>query len=190
VCGPVRVVNTMDPIATLREEAAAKIAAAVSLADLEAVNIQYLGRKGGSIGELMRLIPTLSPEEKPTFGQRVNALKNEVSDLLENRRAALQAEEITRKLREEAVDVTRPGRVPAIGRRHPLTQTFEQVSDILVGLGFRQVDGPEVEDYEYNFAALNFQEEHPALDEQASFYVTENLLLRTQTTALQGRCRR
>jgi phenylalanyl-tRNA synthetase alpha chain len=177
----------MDPIATLREEAAAKITAAGSLADLEAVNIQYLGRKGGSIGELMRLIPTLSPEEKPTFGQRVNVLKNEVSELLESRRAALQAEEIARKLREEAVDVTRPGRVPAVGRRHPLTQTFEQVSDIMVGLGFRQVEGPEVESFDYNFAALNFHEEHPALDEQASFYVTENLLLRTQTTALQGR---
>lgn len=178
---------SMDPIAILREEAAAKISAVGTLADLETVNIQYLGRKGGSIGELMRLIPTLSPEEKPTFGQRVNALKNEVSELLEIRRSALAAEDTARKLRDEAVDVTRPGRVPAIGRRHPLTQTFEQVSDILVGLGFRQVDGPEVEDYAYNFAALNFQEEHPALDEQASFYVTENLLLRTQTTALQGR---
>jgi phenylalanyl-tRNA synthetase alpha chain len=177
----------MDPIATLREEAAAKITAAGSLADLEAVNIQYLGRKGGSIGELMRLIPTLSPEEKPTFGQRVNSLKNEVGELLESRRAALAAEDTAKKLREEAVDVTRPGRVPVVGRRHPLTQTFEQVSDILVGLGFRQVEGPEVEAYDYNFAALNFQEEHPALDEQASFYVTENLLLRTQTTALQGR---
>src|ERR1043165_9745970 len=130
----------MDPIATLRDEAAAKIASADNLTDLEAVNIQYLGRKGGSIGELMRLIPTLPPEEKPTFGQRVNSLKNEVSELLETRRAALAAEDTAKKLRAEAVDVTRPGRVPAVGRRHPLTQTFEQVSDILVGLGFRQVE--------------------------------------------------
>ncbi len=176
----------MDQLSTLREEAATRITAAGSLPELEAVDVEYLGRKG-SISSLMRIIPTLAPEERPAFGQRVNAVKNELSALLAERRAALYAQETERKLRAEAVDVTRPGRTPAVGRRHPLTQTFEKVSDIMVGLGFQQVDGPEVEDYAYNFAALNFQEEHPALDEQASFYVTENLLLRTQTTALQGR---
>lgn len=177
----------MDQIQTLRSEAAAKIQAAGSLPELDAIDTEYLGRKGGSVSNLMRLIPTLSAEERPTFGQRVNVLKSELSDLLSARRAELQGAETQRRLLAEAVDVTRPGRAPALGRRHPLTQTFERVSDILTGLGFQQVDGPEVEEYQYNFAALNFQEEHPALDEQASFYVTENLLLRTQTTALQGR---
>lgn len=176
----------MDQLSTLREEAATRISAAESLPELEAVDVEYLGRKG-SISSLMRVIPTLAPEERPAFGQRVNAVKNELSALLTERRAVLYARETERKLLAEAVDVTRPGRAPSVGRRHPLTQTFEKVSDIMVGLGFQQVDGPEVEDYAYNFAALNFQEEHPALDEQASFYVTENLLLRTQTTALQGR---
>jgi len=176
----------MDELETLRAEAAGRFRAAATLADLEAADIDYLGRKGQVAG-LMRLIPTLSAEEKPRFGQRVNALKNELSELLEGRRTELQHGETARKLLEESVDVTRPGRAPAVGRKHPLTLTFEQVADILVGLGFRQVEGPEVEDYEYNFAALNFQEEHPALDEQASFYVTERLLMRTQTTALQGR---
>jgi phenylalanyl-tRNA synthetase alpha chain len=135
----------------------------------------------------MRRLGSLPAEERPAFGQRVNAIKNELTAVLEARRAELLAQETGRKLLLEAVDVTRPGRAPAVGRRHPLTQTFERVADIMVGLGFQQVDGPEVEHYQYNFAALNFQEEHPALDEQASFYVTENLLLRTQTTALQGR---
>jgi phenylalanyl-tRNA synthetase alpha chain len=177
----------MDQLAELKQEAASRAQAAPALQDLDAVEVEYLGRKGGKISELMRIIPTLPQEERPGFGQRVNAAKNELTVLIEARRRELQSADIQRKLLEEAVDVSRPGRVPAVGRRHPLTLTFERVSDIMTGLGFQQVDGPEVEDYAYNFAALNFQEEHPALDEQASFYVTENLLLRTQTTALQGR---
>lgn len=176
----------MDQLTTLRDEAAARISAAGSLQELETVDVEYLGRKG-SISNLMRVIPTLPAEERPGFGQRVNAVKNELTAILGERRAVLYAAETDRKLLAEAVDVTRAGRVPSTGRRHPLTRTFEQVSDIMVGLGFQQVEGPEVEAYDYNFAALNFQEEHPALDEQASFYVTEKLLLRTQTTALQGR---
>jgi phenylalanyl-tRNA synthetase alpha chain len=177
----------MDDLAALREEAGDQIRGAATLADLERLDVEYLGRKGGRVSGLMRFIPTLPAEERPAFGQRVNVVKNELAELIEARRADLQAAETERKLLEEAVDVTRPGRVPAVGRRHPLTLTFERVADIMTGLGFRQVDGPEVEEYAYNFAALNFQEEHPALDEQASFYVTEKLLLRTQTTALQGR---
>ena len=177
----------MDQLETLHQEAAARLRAAASLADLEAVDVEYLGRKSGKISGLMRTVGTLPPEERPQFGQRVNAVKDALTALMDERRAALQSADTERRLREEAIDVTRPGRVPAVGRRHPLTQTFERVADLLVGLGFQQVDGPEVEDYAYNFAALNFQEEHPALDEQASFYVTESLLLRTQTTALQGR---
>lgn len=177
----------MDDLSTLQAEAASRILAAESLADLEALDVEYLGRKGGKVSNLMRQLGSLPADERPAFGQRVNAVKNELTTALEARRAELQSRETDRKLQLEAVDVTRPGRVPAVGRRHPLTQTFERVADIMVGLGFQQVDGPEVEDYQFNFAALNFQEEHPALDEQASFYVTENLLLRTQTTALQGR---
>jgi phenylalanyl-tRNA synthetase alpha chain len=176
----------MDELESLKQEAAERIRAAGALAELETVDVEYLGRKG-SISGLMRVIPTLPPEERPGYGQRVNAVKNDLTALIQERRAGLQAGETQRKLLQEAVDVTRPGRVPSVGRRHPLTATFEQVSDIMVGLGFRQVEGPEVEEYQNNFAALNFQEEHPALDEQASFYVTEELLLRTQTTALQAR---
>jgi phenylalanyl-tRNA synthetase alpha chain len=176
----------MNELETLQAEATTSICGAATLPELETVEVEYLGRKGKVAG-LMKLIPTLSAEEKPLFGQKVNALKNALTEVLTARREELQSAETDRKLREEAVDVTRPGRVPAVGRQHPLTRTFERVADIMVGLGFQQVDGPEVEDYAYNFAALNFQEEHPALDEQASFYVTESLLLRTHTTGMQGR---
>jgi phenylalanyl-tRNA synthetase alpha chain len=177
----------MDELTPLQEQAAARIGAAGSLPELEAIEVEYLGRKSGSISGLMRQVGKLPPEERPAFGQRVNQARDALTALLQERRQALQAGEGERRLREEAVDVTRPGRTPALGRRHPLTRTFERVADIMTGLGFQQVDGPEVEDYAFNFAALNFQPEHPALDEQDSFYVTESLLLRTQTTALQGR---
>jgi len=177
----------MDELTPLLQEAAARIEAAASPAEIEAVEVEFLGRKGGRVSGLLRGLGALPPEERPAFGQRVNALKEELTARLQSRRAALEAAASEGRLRAEAVDVTRPGRVPALGSRHPLTRTFEQVADIMVGLGFRQVEGPEVESYAHNFGALNFQEDHPALDEQASFYVADHLLLRTQTTALQGR---
>lgn len=170
----------------LRAEAEGKIASAGSLGDLEALETEYLGRKG-ELTSLMRSIGTLSPSERPAFGQRINALKVTLTEALTARREALAAGEGSRRLQAEALDVSLPGRVPATGRRHPLSVTFERITDVMVGLGFEMVDGPEVEHYQYNFAALNYPEEHPAMDEQMSFYVTEDLLLRTQTTALQGR---
>ena len=175
-----------DELARLQVEAGARIDAAASLGDLEALEIEYLGSKG-RVTTLLRSIGSLPAEERPRFGQRVNAAKAELNERIERRRGELAAQEMERRLRAETVDITLPGRAPAVGRRHPLTTTFDRVSEIMVGLGFRMVDGPEVEEYEYNYAALNFPEEHPAMDEQASFYVAEKLLLRTQTTALQGR---
>lgn len=177
----------MDEITPLLEEAARRIAGATELSELDALDVEFLGRKGGRVTGLMRALPSLPPEERPAYGQRVNSLKEDLTARLAARRAALLDRETTARLQAEAVDVTRPGRAPALGHRHPLTRTFEEVADIMVGLGFQQVEGPEVESYDFNFAALNFQDDHPALDEQASFYVTERLLLRTQTTALQGR---
>ncbi len=177
----------MSDLEQLTFEASARIAGATALAELAEIDTEYLGRKAGKISLLMRALGTLPAEERPAFGQRVNAAKDELTAALKSRTEALQSAETDRRLLEEAVDVTRPGRVPSLGRRHPLTLTFERVADILVGLGYQQVEGPEVEEFAYNFAALNFHEEHPALDEQASFFVTDRRLLRTQTTALQGR---
>jgi phenylalanyl-tRNA synthetase alpha chain len=175
-----------DELARLHVEASTRIGAAATMGDLEALETEYLGRKG-SITTLMRSIGSLPTEDRPRFGQRVNTAKAELNERIERRRGELAAAEMEQRLRAEAIDITLPGRAPAVGRRHPLTTTFDRVSEIMVGLGFRMVDGPEVEEYEYNYALLNFPEEHPAMDEQASFYVAEKLLLRTQTTALQGR---
>jgi phenylalanyl-tRNA synthetase alpha chain len=171
---------------TTRQEAEARIAAARSLAELESVRTELLGTKG-QVTLLLRQIGSLAPEERRAFGQGVNALKSTLEELLNERRQALAGSEVERRLREEAIDISLPGRAPQVGRPNTLVTTFDRVAEVMVGLGFEMVDGPEVEEYQYNFAALNYPEEHPALDEQMSFYITEELLLRTQTTALQGR---
>jgi phenylalanyl-tRNA synthetase alpha chain len=176
-----------DELSGLTAEATSRLNAAASVQELEELETEYLGRQRGRLSGLLRGIGSLPPEERAGFGQRVNAAKDELTELIQRRRAELAASETDRRLQAEAIDVTLPGRAPAVGRRHPLTLTFDRVSEILVGLGFRMVDGPEVEHYDYNFAMLNFPEEHPAMDEQNSFQVAEKLVLRTQTTALQGR---
>lgn len=159
---------------------------AASLADLEASETRWLGRKSPVTG-LMRQIGALSAEERPAFGQSINVLKAALQEAVDARRAMLSAGEGDRALREEAIDITRPGRVPSVGRRHSFTATLDRVTEIMVGVGFEMVDSPEVEEYACNFAALNYPPEHPAMDEQMSFYVTDDLLLRTQTTAFQQR---
>lgn len=175
-----------DNLESLRTEVEAAIAAAASLDELQAVEARFVGRSG-SVTALMKTIGTLPPEQRPAFGQRVNRLRDELAGLMAERRAALEESEVQRRRGSETIDITLPGRVPAVGRRHPLTRTFERVSRLMVGLGYEQVDGPELEEYEYNFQALNFPQEHPALDEHMSLYVTDDLLLRTHTTATQGR---
>jgi len=176
----------MDELDQLRESGAQALARAGSLTELEQAANDFLGRKGRVAG-LMRLIPGIAASERPAFGQRVNELKRSLQAVVDDRRAELAAAELDRKLADERVDVTRPGRTPAAGRPHPITVTLEQAADLMRSFGFRQTENPEVEEYRFNFAALNFAEEHPALDEQASFYIDDRLLLRTHTTGFQGR---
>jgi phenylalanyl-tRNA synthetase alpha chain len=176
-----------DDLSQIQAEAAAAVAGAEDLAALREVEARFLGREHGRLAGLMRGIGGLPREERPAFGQRVNQAKAELAEQLAARRAALEVGEGERQLRSERIDVTLPGRALPAGRPHPLAATFDQVTRLMVGLGYQQVDGPEVEEYQFNFAALNFPPDHPALDEQMSFYVAEDLLLRTHTTALQGR---
>lgn len=176
----------MDELSQLQASAAAEIEAAATLQALQQVEITYLGRKG-SVARLMQRLPQLDVEERRTFGQSVNALKQFLQRSVEQRTSELAALELDTQLESERIDVTRPGRTPAPGSRHPVSETLEQVADIMRSLGFRQTDNPEVEEYRFNFEALNFAEEHPALDEQASFFLEDSRLLRTHTTAFQGR---
>jgi phenylalanyl-tRNA synthetase alpha chain len=170
----------------LTQEAEALVQAATGTADLDVIETRYLGRKG-SLNEQRRTIGTLPAEERPAFGARINEAVTALTACIEARRAELEAAELDARLASETLDVTLPGRPLPAGRLHPLTQTAQRVKQVLSGMGFEFVDGPELEDYRYNFDALNYPEDHPAMDEQNSFFVTDTRLLRTQTTALQGR---
>jgi phenylalanyl-tRNA synthetase alpha chain len=175
-----------DPISRLVEEARAAIEAAPNLAQLEQVETRYLGRNKG-LNELRRSIGTLPKEQRPLFGARINEAVETLTALIRERRAALTEQELQQRLSREILDVTLPGRALPTGRLHPLTQTAELIRETLIGMGYEFVEGPELEDYHYNFAVLNYPEDHPAMDEQNSFFITETKLLRTQTTAIQGR---
>jgi phenylalanyl-tRNA synthetase alpha chain len=179
----------LDELSQLVETAEREIAAAATTADLAQIETRYLGGKG-SVQAQLRSVGSLPKEERPAFGARVNAAKQSISARIESRRAELGEAETAARLEAERIDVTLPGRPFPTGGRHPLTQTMRRVKEVLIGLGFEAVEGPELEDYAFNFAALNYPEDHPAFDEQMTFYVDDTHLLRTQTTALQGRVMR
>lgn len=155
-------------------------------ADLEALRIRFLGKKG-ELTAVLRGMGSLSPEERPEVG----ALANEVRAYIEGEITKLKAEHELRvkenKLREERLDVTMPARLPSVGERHPLAKTQRDMEDIFLGMGFTIVDGPEVELDYYNFQALNMPEGHPARDTQDTFYITDKILLRSQTSGVQIR---
>lgn len=176
----------MDDIAKLMDAASRDLDNAATTRDVALVESRYLGGKG-TLQALLKTISTLPREERPAFGGRVNAAKAKLLEMVAARRATVGQDESARRLQQEALDVTLPGQPFPLGRLHPLTATARRIKWALVGLGFEFVEGPELEDYAHNFAALNYPEEHPAFDEQMTFYVDDRRLLRTQTTALQGR---
>ncbi|UCH33994.1 MAG: phenylalanine--tRNA ligase subunit alpha [Armatimonadota bacterium] len=178
--------ETRDRIRRLHEEAVSRIVDATSSAELEQVRVDYLGRKGALTG-ILRGLADLPPADRPGLGKMANEVQERLRAALDERAAEIAEEERQARLAAEALDVTLPGRHQRIGHRHPLTQVFEEMKSIFVGMGFEVVDGPEVEYYRYNFEALNYPEEHPAMDEQDSFYVADGILLRTQTSPMQIR---
>ena len=175
-----------DELLGIRDTALAKVSVASSSADLDALETDYLGRKGELTLQL-RKIGSLAPEERKDFGQAVNDVKNELAGAIESRRVELSSQESKLALAAEAIDVTMPGRFYQTGRSHILIETFNKIKNIFIGLGYEMFEAPEVEEYAYNFQALNYPEEHPAMDEQMSFYITDDVLLRTHTTAYQHR---
>ena len=155
---------------------------AASLEECEALRVAFLGRKG-KITELFQLLPQLPPEARPEAGKLINALKDRFQSELERRLAALKAHEIERKLQEEALDITLPGRPVALGRLHPSTQILREIYKIFSSMGFQVFESPEIETDEYNFQLLNMPPDHPARDMWSTFYLAEpGLLLRTHTS--------
>jgi phenylalanyl-tRNA synthetase alpha chain len=176
----------MGDIQQLLAQAQAEIAGCNSTAELDAVELRYLGKKG-ALSALLRQIGSLPPDQRPTFGQAVNRARQQIEQWLEARRSTLERAELEQRLQAERLDITLPGTPVRPARLHPLTLTMRRVKAALVGLGFEFVEGPELEHFRYNFGALNYPEDHPAMDEQNSFHVGDGWLMRTQTTAIQGR---
>lgn len=171
-----------EKLERLRLEAKRKIDEATNEKKLEAVRVEFLGRRQGKITQILRNITDLSPQDRPLVGELVNQIKRAVQEDLKRRE-----KEISREEEEEWVDITLPGKKPLLGRLHPITQTLEEIKRIFIGLGFQVVRGPEVETEYYNFEALNMPRYHPARDEQDSFYLDDTHLLRTQTSPVQIR---
>ncbi|MBX3119769.1 MAG: phenylalanine--tRNA ligase subunit alpha [Fimbriimonadaceae bacterium] len=176
----------MQSIESLEKEAASAIEAATTTSELRDAEIKYLGKSGLLTG-LMRNIGQLPPEEKPLFGKKVNEAKARLEEILEGRMSALKRAEQSQAFESERIDITMPSRKANGGMEHILRRTEERIREVFVGLGFECYDGPELEEFRYNFDALNYPPDHPAMDEQDTFYVTDRKVLRTQCTAIQGR---
>ncbi len=155
-------------------------------ADLEALRIKYLGKKG-ELTAVLRGMGALTPEERPVIGQLANEVRADIETKLEARRESAKAEALNKKLASEKIDVTVPGRKTPVGKMHPLSLVQRQLEEIFMGLGYEIAEGPEVEYDYYNFQALNIPEDHPARDTQDTFYITNNILLRSQTSPVQAR---
>lgn len=170
----------------LRESAVVELTKADSPEMLNDLRVKYLGKKG-SLTSILRGMGALSAEERPRIGQIVNQIRAELEGLIEAKGAELKEAELTKRLASERIDVTLPGRQPSEGHRHPLTLTLERIKEIFMQLGFTVAEGPEVEQDYYNFELLNLPKDHPARDMQDSFYITEEILLRTHTSPIQAR---
>ena len=178
-----------EELATLREEALARLGEIADTGALEAWRVEYLGRRG-KLTQVLRGIGRLPPEERPAVGRLANALKEELEAALATRQARLEAEAVNRALLEERLDVTLPGRPPEVGHLHLSTQTLRKMYAIFAEMGFQIVEGPEVETDEYNFQLLNMPPHHPARDMWSTFYIDETRLLRTHTSPGQIRVMR
>lgn len=177
----------MNDVEAAKAAALAEVAAAASTAELKEAQSRALG-KSGTIPAFMRQMGSLKdPEAKKALGAAVNAAKNEVEQAIEAKMANLKRQELERRFEAERIDPTMPGTPPRMGLEHVLQQTANKIKRVLGGLGFEYQEGPEVELAKYNFSALNYPPDHPAMDDQDTFYIDDDTVLKTQGTALQGR---
>ena len=153
-------------------------------ADLSEIRVKYLGKKG-ELTAVLRSMGSLSPEERPAFGQCANEVRAQIEAEIERRQTEMKSAMRDRALRAEKLDVTVPGEDVPFGHIHPLSRVQHEIEDIFIGMGYSIAEGPEVELDYYNFQALNIPPEHPARDTQDTFYITDNVLLRSQTSPVQ-----
>lgn len=170
----------------IKETVEGLLASAESLESLEEIRIKYLGKKG-ELTAVLKGMGKLSAEERPVIGALANEIRDFLGNEIDAKKDELEKAQLAEKLKEEVIDVTMPGKTQELGKLHPLTKVMNELKDIFIGLGFEIADGPEVEYDYYNFEALNIPKNHPARDTQDTFYIEDNIVLRTQTSPMQVR---
>jgi phenylalanyl-tRNA synthetase alpha chain len=175
-----------EKIRNIQQKAIEQLRSVTDLRDLDAIRVKYLGKKG-ALTEILRGMKDIAPEDRPNVGKLVNQVKEIINTEMENISKQLKAKEREASIAAEFIDITLPGRRPIMGKKHPLTQIVNDTIRIFRGMGFQVADGPEIEIDYYNFDALNMPEHHPARDDRDSMYITDGVLLRTETSAVQIR---
>ena len=175
-----------DEIEKIKVESTEELKKIQDLKELETFKVKYLGKKG-SLTTILRGMKDLSAEERPVIGSLVNQVRDLLENLISEKEKELQRKELERRLQTENIDVTEPGKRVKLGSIHPITQIINEVEDIFLGMGYEIADGPEVEKTIYNFDKLNTPADHPARDVQDTFYITDDIVLRSQTSPVQAR---
>ncbi len=175
-----------EQIAKIKENSIKEIEECKNQKDLNELKVKYVGKKG-ELTTVLRGMGALSPEERPVIGSLVNEVRDELNKLFENKEAEFKKEELQKKLLTENIDVTEPSKKIELGSLHPITQVIKEVEDVFLGMGYQIADGPEVEQAVYNFDKLNTPPDHPARDIQDTFYITDDVVLRSQTSPVQAR---
>ncbi len=151
---------------------------------LDDLRVKYLGKKG-ELTAILKQMGKLSAEERPVIGQLANKVRADIEQAITEKTATLKADAQAEKIKAESIDITLPGKKQSLGKLHPMTVVENEIKDIFMGMGFNIADGPEVDDDYHVFEALNLPPDHPARDTQDTFYITDNILLRTQTSSVQ-----
>jgi phenylalanyl-tRNA synthetase alpha chain len=175
-----------EQLEALLQQAIAELSGVSREEELQDIRVRYLGKKG-ALTAVMKGIGALSAEERPAIGQVVNSVRSRLEEQIESALAALRSARKAENLQQERLDVTLPGRCRPAGSKHPITLVTEEITEIFAGLGFQVAEGPEIELDFYNFEALNFPKDHPARDMQDTFFIDDNVLLRTHTSPVQVR---
>ncbi len=175
-----------ERLAQIREKALAQIKATDSLDKLNEVRISFLGKKG-ELTEVLKGMKDVAPEDRPQVGQIVNDTRAAIEEVLENAKKEISSKMRELQMKAEVIDVTLPAKKNNVGHCHPSTLALKEVKKIFMGMGYEVVEGPEVEFDYYNFEALNIPANHPAKDEQDTFYINDKIVLRTQTSSVQVR---
>ncbi|MDE7424579.1 MAG: phenylalanine--tRNA ligase subunit alpha [Lachnospiraceae bacterium] len=173
-----------EKLKNLKDSALEQINAAQHLEALNDVRVAFLGKKG-ELTSVLKSMKDVAPEDRPKVGQLVNEAREEIERILEEKKAAFEKKLREEKMKKETIDVTLPAKKPMMGHRHPNTIALEEIERIFVGMGYEVLEGPEVEMDYYNFEALNIPANHPAKDEQDTFYINKDIVLRTQTSSIQ-----